>query len=416
MAQAINLLTYLDVKNAVCEGTSPLWLRDGGNLYCRVDPNQSKYWIVRWKKDNKSNMRGIGTFPETTLTQARSIRDEYKALLKQGVDPKIEQKKARFTKVESSKVTFKKAFLDCFQHHANKKSGAWSKGHKKRSNSIFTKYLNDYLGDLPLTEITDEMILEVLESIYKKAPSTCQKAKHLISVVFKYAKDKRIFKGFNPVMHLQGNSLIAPQPVKHRVELHAHEVGEFMYKTSQLDNLFLKHFLYTQLVTCLRVGSLRNCKWGYYNDKYHSFEIPDEFMKGRKFFRCPLPTQLIPILEELRQHGDKNKDIIFKGSSREKGEEGTLSGNTPNDTIKDRLGFMADAHGLRTCFNKVLTKTKKFSIEVIEAQMSHKFATDIRLAYLGGEDYFEERQELVQYFADWCDKQLEQYKEDNGLA
>ena len=29
MAQAINLLTYIEVKNLVCEGKSPLWIVTG---------------------------------------------------------------------------------------------------------------------------------------------------------------------------------------------------------------------------------------------------------------------------------------------------------------------------------------------------------------------------------------------------
>jgi integrase len=412
-----NLLSVTKVEKAKCPLDKPYkWFQDGGGLLLRVDQQQNKTWTARLHKGGKETKRGIGSYPDVSLAQAREIRDEFKKLWIQGKDPKVEKEKSKFKKVNINAVTFAQAYEDTFKHYTSKKIDAWSRSHMKRCQSIYTNYLIKPLGKLPLTEIDDEMILQVLEGIYKNAPVTCQKAKHLISVVFNYAKDKRTFRGFNPVMHLRSNSLIAPSKVvEHKKELPQHQVGEFLFKISELDNVAIKHYLYVLLTTALRVTSLRRATWGMYDTKTNTLNIPSENMKNKVFFKCPLPTQAIPMLNELKKQGDKVNERIFKGSSNEVDNVGCISLNTPNLNIK-RLRFNADAHGVRTTFSRFMSKSKKFSIEVSEAQLSHKFATDQRLAYLGGETFYDERKEAVQYFADWCDKELEKYKGANGTA
>jgi len=407
MGYSLNKLTTMQCSKFKCPPSKKRgWLGDGGGLWLRADSNQAKYWIFRFRLNSEEVSRSLGTYPMLSLSQARTLRDEQKILVKQGVDPNVEKKKQLFTRINASEVTFSKAYNDTYKFYTTKKLGAWSEGHEKRCKSIYNKYLSNPLGSLPLTEIADEMILEVLEGIYKTAPVTCQKAKHLISVVFNYAKDKRIFKGFNPVMHLKGNSLIAPTKPVHRVELPQSQVGEYLVKNSRNKNIFIKHYLYFNLVTALRVSSLRLAKWSWYDERMNTLNIPSGNMKNRKFFRCPLPIQAIPRLQELRQYGDKPDEIIFKGASKKIGEEGCLCANTPNNTIKKSYGFKADVHGLRSTFNRFLTKSKRISIEVIEAQMSHKYAPEVRMAYMGDEDYFDERKEAVQYLADWLDDEL----------
>lgn len=412
-----NLLSVTKVKEAKCPLDKAYeWFQDGGGLLLRVDRKQNKTWVIRLHRDKKEAKRGGGSYPEVSLAQARETRDEFKRLWNKGIDPKVEKEKTKFKKVNTNAVTFAQAYEDTYEHYITKKNDAWSRPHRKRCQSIYNNYLVKPLGKLPLTEIDDEMILQVLEGIYKNAPVTSQKAKTLISVVFNYAKDKRIFRGFNPVMHLRSNSLIAPSKVvKHKKELPQHQVGEFLFKISELDNVAIKHYLYVLLTTALRVTSLRRATWSMYDTKTNTLNIPSENMKGRKFFKCPLPTQAIPILNELKKQGDKSNERIFKGSSNEVDNVGCISLDTPNKNIK-RLGFDADAHGVRTTFSRFMNKSKKFSIEVSEAQISHKFANDVRLAYLGGEDYYDERKEAVQHYADWCDTQLEIYKGAHGTA
>ena len=65
-------------------------LFDGGGLQLRVKPNGSKLWIFDYYRPytKKRTSLSFGTYPSTSLATARKKRDEAKALLAKGTDPK----------------------------------------------------------------------------------------------------------------------------------------------------------------------------------------------------------------------------------------------------------------------------------------------------------------------------------------
>ena len=52
-----------------------------------------------------------------------------------------------------------------------------------------------------------------------------------------------------------------------------------------------------------------------------------------------------------------------------------------------------------------------FEIELIESQLTHAYTkTEIRMVYLGDEDFLDDRAKIVQYYANWIDDQAFKYK------
>ncbi|WP_410687678.1 Arm DNA-binding domain-containing protein [Avibacterium paragallinarum] len=64
---------------------------DGNGLFMEVYPTGSKVWKFRYNKpqDNKRTQLTIGKYPAVSIAQAREKRDEYHALLAQGMDPQL---------------------------------------------------------------------------------------------------------------------------------------------------------------------------------------------------------------------------------------------------------------------------------------------------------------------------------------
>lgn len=64
-------------------------LPDGGNFCLRIESNGSKYWIFNYTRPYfaKGNDLSLGLYPEVTLEETRTVRDDYKKLIKQGIDP-----------------------------------------------------------------------------------------------------------------------------------------------------------------------------------------------------------------------------------------------------------------------------------------------------------------------------------------
>jgi hypothetical protein len=51
-------------------------LSDGNGLYLLIETNGSKLWRLRYFFDNKEKMLSLGAFPDVTIAQARTKRDD----------------------------------------------------------------------------------------------------------------------------------------------------------------------------------------------------------------------------------------------------------------------------------------------------------------------------------------------------
>ncbi len=74
----------------------------------RIDSSGSKYWIFNYTRPyiRKRNDLSLGTYPEVTLEEARNIRDEYKKLIKQGIDPATVRLETKNQKLKEAEHTF----------------------------------------------------------------------------------------------------------------------------------------------------------------------------------------------------------------------------------------------------------------------------------------------------------------------
>lgn len=74
-------------------GAKPIKLSDAGGLYLLISPAGSRYWRWKYRYGGKEKLLAFGVFPEVSLANARSRRDEARRVLARGIDP-AEQKKA----------------------------------------------------------------------------------------------------------------------------------------------------------------------------------------------------------------------------------------------------------------------------------------------------------------------------------
>ncbi|MCM2972905.1 Arm DNA-binding domain-containing protein [Larsenimonas suaedae] len=75
-------------------GDKVITLSDGSGLELRISPNGRKGWRFRYVRPNgKRNMISFGTYPETTLAEAREKRIDARRLIAKGIDPAEERKR-----------------------------------------------------------------------------------------------------------------------------------------------------------------------------------------------------------------------------------------------------------------------------------------------------------------------------------
>ena len=417
MAKTIEILNDFKVKGLKCPPDKKLiQVPDGDGLYLRLYKEGNMNWLLRFSLNGKPSNMGLGAYPDVSIQQARLQKDTNKKLAKQGIDPRIERDKIKLSNQSGKNMIFSDAF-EMLKDEFTKR-GKWLPRTLERNQGIYDNYLKHTLGKFPLKDIDEDMLYQVIEGIYNKAPNTSSKARYIISNIYKVAKSKRKYKGLNPARDLEGDPLLTPPAPKHHKDVDMDRVGELFGKlkhTGHLESTKLAVFI--TFVTALRTNSVRNIRWNWIK-KYKGLdylEIPAQFesvnvMKNKLPFRCPLPKQAMRLLNEIKDvRNPKPNDFIFKGEKSNK----PISENVICLCVQNILGGKeyGTAHGIRTTFNRAVSKANRFEVEKIESQFTHAFPiTSIRKTYLGNEDYLEERVEIVQWFTDWIDEQVRAFK------
>ena len=81
-------------------------MTDASGLSLFVAPNGTKSWHFRFSWHGKQPRMSLGTYPEITLKEAREQRDQARALVAKGIDPRLQRRKERRAAADSSVKTF----------------------------------------------------------------------------------------------------------------------------------------------------------------------------------------------------------------------------------------------------------------------------------------------------------------------
>jgi len=141
MANSTKPLTNTEVKQAKPKD-SEYNLSDGKGLFLRVKPNNTNLWLFNYFKpftEKRSNI-SLGQYPAIFLAKARSLRDEYRDLLANDVDPKDHRKYLDSANQEAYSNTFEVVY----QRWLATKEGQWSDSYRERLTSAmgFTSCLS----------------------------------------------------------------------------------------------------------------------------------------------------------------------------------------------------------------------------------------------------------------------------------
>jgi hypothetical protein len=81
-------LTDIAVRNAKARDRA-FKKADGRGLCLLVQPNGAKWWRFRYRWDGKERMLSVGTYPDTSLAEARQERELCRKDLSNGVNPAV---------------------------------------------------------------------------------------------------------------------------------------------------------------------------------------------------------------------------------------------------------------------------------------------------------------------------------------
>lgn len=379
-------------------------LSDGGGLQLWVMPNGSKLWRLAYRLHGKQKLMAIGPYPAYSLAQARSAREDAKAILARGVDPSGKKRADKRAAADARGNTFEKIAAELVAKKRREGKATATLGKLEWLFGI----ANAEIGKRAIVEITAAEVLAALRKVEGRGNlETAKRLRSVIGEVFRYAIATGRASN-DPTFALRG-ALTAPT-VKHRAaitdpkELGAllRAISDFKGQPTTIAALKLMAYLFP------RPGELRQAEWKEFDLDKAVWTIPASRAKMRREHRVPLPPQAIAILSELRMITGRS-ELAFPGYGRSGGEgrrvaPRPISENTLNGALR-RMGYTADdmtAHGFRSAASTLLNESGKFSADAIERALAHQDADAVRRAYARGE-HWQERVRMMTWWADYLD-------------
>jgi integrase len=374
--------------------SSPRKLSDGGGLHVLIQPTGSKLWRLAYRFAGKQKTLALGVYPTVSLEEARRHRDEAKKLLARSIDPSVQRKADRHAGKDST-----------FRAVAGEVIAKQEREGRAHATLSKRRWLLDFafpaFGDRPVAEITARELLALLREIESRGLyETAKRLRSTCGMVFRYAiatgRAER-----DPSMDLRG-ALTTP-PVNHRATvIDPVAIGALLRAIDGFDGQPTTHAaLRLAPYVFVRPGELRRAEWREFDLDGAVWSIPAAKMKMRRPHRVPLARQSLAILRELQEITGNGRWLFPSVRTFAR----PISENTLNGALR-RLGYSSEEmciHGFRSMASSRLNEMGRWNPDAIERQLAHQEANSVRRAYTHGAEFWTERVQLMQAWADYLD-------------
>jgi integrase len=396
-------LTTTEVKNYKPE--SKMYKKpDGKGLWLIIKPNGTKSWRYDFKYGNKNLSMSFGIYPEIGLKEAREKREESRQLLANNINPIS----AKRIKKASESLTLQNVVDEWIDLRKKSSSEATI-----TQNTRILKNITNYLGSVAIKDIKRVDIITTLEKMQNKG--IIESAHRLLSIInriYMYAVTKEYIE-HNIIADIDKNAVLVPNKKDNHLPAIT-EIDEIKQLLVDINSIGEKYrndistiFIFKLIpYVFVRNENIRLMCWNDLDLEKGFWAIPKEKMKMKVDFLCPLPKQAIKLIKEIEPYSRNRSKYVFPSPQKnDRGVSGaTLSNNLNKLGYQDKHTF----HGFRSMFSTIaheLYKEHGFHSDIIEASLAHKEKNRVKAAYNRESKfkYFEEKKELIQWWADWLD-------------
>ncbi len=283
----INKIKPLIFKNLKATDKEQL-IPDGGNLYVRIrsiTDGGSISFRYFYRIDHSQKWM---TLESTTLATARAERDDYKALIKKGIDPKVERtlqkERLRIQQIEEQnalnrlalRITVNDLFTRWFEMDLiNRKD-------KIEIDRMFKKDVLPILGEIFVEEVRKGHVVQVIDLLKKRGVANlARNILKLMRQMFKFAVNRDLIE-FDPTASLNIAKMTTTPTERDRIL----DESEIISLAHQLPSANLlkstECALWIALSTMCRIGELSKTKITDIDFDLHTWIIPKENSKNGK--------------------------------------------------------------------------------------------------------------------------------------
>ena len=388
-------LTETQIKNFKTNKNKSYKKSDTQGLILKISTSGSKIWHFRYRFNKKDNTMSLGHYPGISLRKARQKRDEYKQLIREGINP---------TKYRDKEVGGTTTFYDVFIQWIDTRKGGWSDNYTKRVIQRANSYLIKPLGSKPIDTIKVQEIVQILQNIDQKGlGNTIEKVKGIANGVFRYAYLTGLVQ-LNPVREIS-NDIFSKRKKKHYATItEPVEIGRLLrILDAHIGSIQVKVALSLAPYIFLRPGELTGLLWSEIDFNEKIIRIGGDRMKMGKSHLVPMSQQVFDILSNFSKI-EFNSAYVFP-SLRNKNKP--ISTSSLLVALRS-LGIDKDTfttHGFRHMASTRLNEMR-FRGDVIEMQLAHRDSNTIRDIY-NHANYLDERTNMMQTWSNFLDKTKE---------
>ncbi|MHC5689365.1 tyrosine-type recombinase/integrase [Escherichia coli] len=379
-------MALTDIKVRTAKPTDKQYkLTDGSGMHLLVHPNGSKYWRLQYRFDGKQKMLALGVYPDVSLADARTRRDDARNLLANNIDPgdkkksdKIEQEEAR---------TFEQLAVEW--HATNKK---WSEEHSRRVLKSLEDNLFPAIGKRNIADLKTRDLLAPIKAVELSGRlEVASRLQQRTTAIMRYAVQSGLLD-YNPAQEMVG--AVASSNRQHRPALQLKRIPELLRRIDSYTGRSLTRLaVELTLLVFIRSSELRFARWSEIDFETSMWTIPAEreaidgvkhSQRGSKMrtpHLVPLSHQALAILKDVyKLSGDR--DFVFIGDHDHRKP---MSENTVNKALRV-MGYDTKVevcgHGFRTMACSSLIESGLWSRDAVERQMSHMERNSVRAAYI----------------------------------
>ena len=371
-------------------------LADGGGMYLEIAPTGGKHWRLKYRFGGKEKRLALGSYPETSLKDAREKREAARKLLAAGIDPSEHRKATKAAGIELAANTFEAIARQWFTLRSPK----WVASHSDKVISRLERDIFPWLGSKPIKAVARADILSVLKRVVDRgAIESARRAGFNLAQIFRFAIDNELADR-NPAANL--GSALPSVDIKHRAAItDINEIGGLLRAMeSYQGSLVTQCALRLAPLVFVRPIELRSAEWAEVDLDKALWTIPAEKMKMRESHIVPLAKQAIEILKELHPVTGKGRYVFPSAHSPKR----SMSNNAVLSALR-RMGYSKDemsGHGFRAMARTVLDEVLHVRPDFIEHQLAHAVRDPNGRAY-NRTSHLAERKAMMQQWADYLD-------------
>lgn len=281
-------------------------LSDSNGLNVRLSITGGVTFFYRYRWQGKPVQLSIGEYPAYSLAQARDRRQQFRAWLSEGYDPRQKVLVEKAERIEA--LTVDQAYEYWVKHYCIPE-GLIKIDANTRS---FQKHISPRIGRAMVDQTVKANWLDVFDEMGRSVITG--EMLSLMKRAFRFCHNRGVIKN-NPLESLRRSDVGIAAKMKER-RLSDEEikvVWDTLFALPPSQQLVIRFML----LTGCRAAEIRKSRWDWYNFNEKTWTVPAEDYKTGKTIRRALPEVAIRLLQE-HKRGSVTKHVLTPAQFRDK--------------------------------------------------------------------------------------------------